>query len=117
MKSRRTISDRRRATQRKVVRPNGRQPERESARRRSRTLHLASDVTDEPNRNSKPERSGDRRDRARRMFPWGENLTAVRVVAGGESFLAPSITRRLIAAYVARLERARRPRRFPGSTS
>ena len=34
-KSRRNIPDRRRATQRKVVRPNGRQPERESARRRS----------------------------------------------------------------------------------
>jgi hypothetical protein len=51
------------------------------------------------------------------MCPWREKLTAVRVVAGGESFLAPSITRRLIAAYVARLERARRPRRFPGSTS
>src|SRR3954447_11393190 len=40
------IRDRRRATQRKVVRPNGRQPERESARRRSWSLHLASDVTD-----------------------------------------------------------------------
>ena len=34
------IPGRRRATQRKVVRPNGRQPERESARRRSRSLHL-----------------------------------------------------------------------------
>jgi hypothetical protein len=32
IKSRRNIPDRRRATQRKVVRPNGRQPERESAR-------------------------------------------------------------------------------------
>ena len=48
MKSRRTIPDRRRATQRKVVRPNGRQPERESARRRSRSLHLTSDVADDP---------------------------------------------------------------------
>jgi hypothetical protein len=37
--------------------PNGRQPERESARRRSRSLHLASDVTDAPNPNSKPGRS------------------------------------------------------------
>jgi hypothetical protein len=47
MRSRRKIPDRRRATQRKVVRPNGRQPERESARRRSRSLHLASDVADD----------------------------------------------------------------------
>ena len=35
IKSRRDIPDRRRATQRKAVRPHGRQPERESARRRS----------------------------------------------------------------------------------
>jgi hypothetical protein len=48
------IPDRRRATKQKVVRPNGRQPQRESARRRSRNRHLASDVTDDPNRNSKP---------------------------------------------------------------
>src|SRR3954466_5099528 len=51
------IPDRRRATQRKVVRPNGRQPERESARRRRRSLPLTSDVADEPDPNSKPERS------------------------------------------------------------
>ena len=59
MKLRRTIPDRRRATQRKVVRPNGRQPERESARRRSRSLHLTSDVADNGNRNSKPESGSD----------------------------------------------------------
>ena len=39
----------------KVVKPNGRQPERDSARRRSRSLHLASDVTDEANQHSKPD--------------------------------------------------------------
>ena len=38
IKSRRTIPDRRRATQRKPVRPNGRQRESESARRRSDPL-------------------------------------------------------------------------------
>jgi hypothetical protein len=65
MKSRRKIPDRRRATQPKVVRPNGRQPEKESARRRSRSLHLASDVADDADRNSKPGGScGGRRPRA-----------------------------------------------------
>src|SRR3954469_10258661 len=39
------------------VRPNGRQPQRESARRRSRTIPAASDVTNDPNHNSKPLRS------------------------------------------------------------
>jgi hypothetical protein len=53
------IPDRRRATQRKVVRPNGRQPERESARRRSGTISTASDITDTTDHNSKPEGSGD----------------------------------------------------------
>src|SRR4051812_19249663 len=48
------IPDRRRATQRKVVRPNGRQPERESARRRSGTISTASDITDTEDQNSKP---------------------------------------------------------------
>ena len=38
IKSRQDIRDRRRATQRKAVRPDGRQPESESARRRSRTF-------------------------------------------------------------------------------
>ena len=37
--------------------PHGRQPERESARRRSRSLHRPSDITDATNPNSKPERS------------------------------------------------------------
>ena len=48
---------------------SGRQPERESARRRSRSLHRPSDITDDPNQNSKPEsssgdpaRAGERRD-------------------------------------------------------
>ncbi len=41
-------------------------------------------------------------------------LTAVRVVTGGESLLAPSITRRLIAAYVARPERAAAAPPIPG---
>jgi DNA-binding NarL/FixJ family response regulator len=41
-------------------------------------------------------------------------LTAVRVVAGGESLLAPSITRRLIAAYVARPERVAAAPPIPG---
>ena len=57
IKSRQGIHDRRRATQRKAVRPDGRQPERESARRRSRSLHRPSDITDETNPNSKPESS------------------------------------------------------------
>ena len=48
------IPDRRRATQRKVVRPNGRQPERESARRRSRSLPLGVGHHRPPNQNSKP---------------------------------------------------------------
>src|SRR5215207_7506938 len=60
------IPNRRRATQRKVVRPNGRQPARESARRRSGTIPSASDITDDPNHNSKPrnQRSGFRRESA-----------------------------------------------------
>jgi hypothetical protein len=49
------IPDRRRATQQKEVRPTGRQPQRESARRPVGTISSASDVTDEPNRNSKPQ--------------------------------------------------------------
>jgi len=39
----------------KAVRPRGRQPECESARRRSRSLHLPSDITDAPDPNSKPD--------------------------------------------------------------
>ena len=48
------IPDRRRATQQKEVRPKpGRQPHRESARRPVGTISSTSDVTDEPNHNSK----------------------------------------------------------------
>src|SRR5829696_8174904 len=55
------IPDRRRATQQKEVRPTGRQPQRESARRPVGTFSTASDVTDEANPNSKPHcgRAGD----------------------------------------------------------
>src|SRR4051812_22601806 len=84
MKSRRKIPDRRRATQRKVVRPNGRQPERESARRRSRSLHLTSDVADDANRNSKLRGSG--RFGAARAAPRAQSSTVARgglVVVGG----------------------------------
>jgi hypothetical protein len=48
IKSRRKIPDRRRATQRKVVSPTADSPHSESARRRSRSLHLASDDTGTP---------------------------------------------------------------------
>src|SRR5215208_2948019 len=51
------IPDRRRATQQKEVRPTGRQPQRESARRPVGTFSTASDVTDEANPNSKPQSS------------------------------------------------------------
>jgi hypothetical protein len=37
------------------VRPTGRQPQRESARRPVGTIPVASDITDSPNRNSKPQ--------------------------------------------------------------
>ena len=47
----------------KEVRPTGRQPQRESARRPVETVSTTSDVTDEPNHNSKPQSS--RRVRAR----------------------------------------------------
>ncbi|MDX6689770.1 MAG: hypothetical protein QOG15_1227 [Solirubrobacteraceae bacterium] len=41
-------------------------------------------------------------------------LSAIRVVAGGESLLAPSITRRLIEAYIARPESAPPSPQIPG---
>ena len=41
-------------------------------------------------------------------------LSAVRVVADGESLLAPSVTRRLIAAYVERPETGAKPEELPG---
>src|SRR5215207_6771699 len=47
------IPDRRRATQQKEVRPTGRQPQRESARRPVGTFSSASDVTETPDHNSK----------------------------------------------------------------
>src|SRR3954453_18622656 len=51
------IPDRRRATKQKEVRPSpGRQPQRESARRPVGTISSTSDVTDNPNPNSKPQR-------------------------------------------------------------
>src|SRR5688572_29655462 len=81
IKSRRRLPDRRRATQRKVVRPSGRQPERESARRRSRSLHLASDITDEPNPNSKPEPSTPRQ---RPHTPHGDDVLYGRHALGGQ---------------------------------
>ena len=49
------IPDRRRATQQKEVRPTGRQPQRESALRPVGTISTASDITDDPNPNSKPQ--------------------------------------------------------------
>src|SRR5215211_4919813 len=55
------IPDRRRATQQKEVRPTGRQPQRESARRPVGTFSTASDVTDEANPNSKPHCDSDDR--------------------------------------------------------
>jgi hypothetical protein len=50
------IPDRRRATQQQDVRPPGRQPQRDSARRPVGTLSTSSDVIDTPNRNIKPRR-------------------------------------------------------------
>ena len=41
-------------------------------------------------------------------------LSAVRIVAAGESLLAPSVTRRLIAAYVERPDRSATPEALPG---
>ena len=66
------IPDRRRGTQQKVVRPNGRQPQRESARRRWRSLHLTSDITDE------------------RQIETASLKAAARTSASGASVVAPS---------------------------
>jgi hypothetical protein len=79
------IPDRRRATQRKPVRPHGRQRESESARRRSRSLHLASDVADEPDPNSKRDGSTEPGDEPRLLL-WTMTGSASRAATPITSF-------------------------------
>jgi hypothetical protein len=82
------IPDRRRATQQKEVRPTGRRPQRESARRPVGTVSTASDVTDEANPNSKPQGSGESSDRDPcdgtdvRLFPGMSTQTDWRQLLG-----------------------------------
>ena len=100
------IPDRRRATKHKEVRPQpGRQPQRQSARRPVGTITTTSDVTDEPDPNSKPHcDSDDRRARADREIVCGDVVPMHRmgrvgpggasvVEAPGKSAGSPAIAR------------------------
>ncbi|SFB04906.1 DNA-binding response regulator, NarL/FixJ family, contains REC and HTH domains [Amycolatopsis marina] len=45
-----------------------------------------------------------------------ETITAIRVIAAGQSLTSPSVTRRLIANFVSRPQRASKPREVKGIT-